>query len=150
MKIISIMLTLVSITLNQCNQNPSNKETATQREQRLISEYERKTVIEKGMETYFIPREHVSWFYYKENFYDTNQAKVNDNVCFFDTLGNIVYQARVVDILNSTKIIKCQNLKTAEYYITVLKQDSILDLKKQYPLLIKLYRDDGRKCPTCK
>jgi Rps23 Pro-64 3,4-dihydroxylase Tpa1-like proline 4-hydroxylase len=146
MKAISILI--ISFTLiiaEQCdklkkNKKNQNQENAFERENSIISEYHKQVVISKGGETFFIPKEEIPWYFSKGEFLPIENSQSEDNISFFDTLGNIEYQAIIVSRSEEKTILKCQDLSTAEYYITELNIDSIRDLKKDYPYTIKVYR----------
>ena len=142
MKLIVFLTIILSIFNKGCfnNSKDDTKETPFEREQRLVNEYEKQVVISKGKDTYYIPKGEISWYFNADSFYSIHEAKIKDNISFFDTLGNIIYQAIIVDFKEGKPIIKCQDLKTAEYYTTVLNIDSIRDLERKYPYEIKSYR----------
>lgn len=131
---------LLLLSFQSCSQNSGNKETAKEREQRLIDEYHKQVVLSKGKEALFIPKEEIEWYFEKNNFTTLDNAAINDNVCFFDTLGNIQYQALVVGIEKDIITVQCQNLKTTEYYKAPLNVNEIIDLEKNYPYEIKIYK----------
>lgn len=132
---------LISKQCSNCRDNCREKQDISyEREDKLIREYHEQVVISKGKEAFFIPKEEISWYFNNGEFLDINKAKIDDNVSFFDTLGNIEYQAIVVDIRNKKIFIRCKDLKNAKYYNTELIVDSVRDLTKKYPYVIKVYR----------
>jgi len=111
--------------------SPYNKkvETSFEREKRMIGEYEKQTIKEKGNLTYYIPKEHVHWYFNENKFHSINNVQKNDNVCFFDSTGNIVYQALVEEYENSEITLKCLDLKKAEYYYIKFNQGNLNNIR---------------------
>lgn len=105
-------------------------------------EYHKQMILSKGDSSLFIPKHEINWYFKKENFFVIDSAIIGDNISFFDTVGNIIYQALIVDFENGKPIIKCIDLKKTNYYNTQLLIDSIKDLKKNQKYIIKVYKDN--------
>lgn len=108
----------------------------------MEQQYHEKAIHSKSDSVFFIPKKEVRWFFSKGKFTEIDSAKVNDTVVFFDTNGNVAYQALVVQSGDETIRIRALNLKTAQYYETPLSIDSIYDLHNGYPYKIKIFRFD--------
>jgi len=63
-----------------------------------------------------------------------------DNVFFFDSLGNVQYQAYVSNMVNNKIYIICETFNTGEKYETELKVENIKELDKRINYEIKIYR----------
>jgi hypothetical protein len=70
MKILIIIL--IALAVKQCNVKPNNKATpqisAIERDNKLINDYHKQMVIERGKDDLFIAKEDVEWMYSKSQF----------------------------------------------------------------------------------
>ncbi len=118
----------------------TSEESSFEREKRMIDEYHRKVVESKGEKTFFIPKNEISWYFNNKKKISLENAIIGDNISFFDTLGNIQYQAIIDTIIDKKIVIECLDLMEAEYYFVELKIENIRDLKSNYPYEIKIFR----------
>jgi len=140
MKLSSYLIILSVLLFTFSCKNSLKKETAFDREGRLINEYHRKAVEKKGSKTFYIPKEEVSWYFKDKEVISYENAIVGDNVSFFDTTGNIQYQAVIDTVKDKIIYINCLDLKRIEYYVLELKQENIKDLDKEQKYKIRIFR----------
>jgi hypothetical protein len=109
----------------------------------LIDEYHRICMKEKGKKYLYIPKEDVNSIIkssYNKESVPQNEIRIKDVVFFFDSIGNVEYQANISKLENNKIYVECLNLTTFQKYQTELCTDSIVDLKKHYPYKIVFYR----------
>ena len=121
------------------------KESPFDREQKMINQYDKEFLRIKGDSALFVSKETVANFFMQDSdMFELKNVKVNDNVCFFDKDGNIVYQAICRDIKGSLIYLECLNFDTKEnYIITITYSDysKIKELKKFEVEDVKVFRD---------
>lgn len=135
--VITIILFCSCVRETKVNNNDFYK-----RDSLFLDQYLRISRKEKGKDYYFIPKDKVDAILKNENRKNVSivEAQVNDLVSFYDTIGNIVYQAEISKIENSKIFIECLNLVTFMKYQTELNLDSVKDLNKNNKYEIKVYR----------
>ncbi len=135
--VITIILFCSCVRETKVNNNDFNK-----RDSLFLDQYLRICWKEKGKDYFFIPKDKVDAILKNENRKNVSivEAQVNDLVSFYDTIGNIVYQAEISKIENSKIFIECLNLETFVKYQTELNVDSVKDLNKNNKYEIKVYR----------
>lgn len=135
---IAIILFCSCVREAKVNSNDFNK-----RDSLFLDQYLRICWKEKGKDYYFIPKDNVEAILKdgnpKKNI-PISVAQEGDIVFFYDSLGNVVYQAEISKIESSKIFIKCLNLETFMKYQTELNVDSVKDLNKNNKYEIKVYR----------
>lgn len=115
------------------------------RDNELIDQYDRKLIEIKGDSALFVSKETVNSFFMKDSYlFEIKDVKINDNVCFFDGKGNIVYQAICRDIKDNLIYLECLDFKTKKEYITYITftdYGNIKELKKFDVTDVKVFRD---------
>lgn len=138
--LISLSILFFSIISFECRHKKVQKGNRIKKVASVEDEYHKEMILSKGDSTFFIPKHEIGWYFNNKNFLSIDSAAVGDNVSFFDSLGNIVYQALVVEVKRNKTIIRCIDLKTTNSYETELVIDSIRDLKKGYHYKVKIYK----------
>ena len=104
----------------------STKENMYERDERLIGEYHRQIMEERGRKYLFISKEDAKAIYENKNEVSISNARPEDKVIFIDIEGNVIYQAMIIN--NSTSkppTIVCLDLDTFEKYETDLSVDKL-------------------------
>lgn len=144
MKKNELILSITIILFCSCvRETKVNNNDFCKRDSLFLDQYLRICWKEKGKDYYFIPKDKVDAILKdgnpKKNI-SISVALEGDIVFFYDSLGNVVYQAVISKIENSKIFIECLNLKTFIKYQTELNVDSVIDLNKNNKYEIKVYR----------
>jgi hypothetical protein len=140
-----ILLLMFLFVISCSNESTStSKSDANKYDASLVDQaYQRMCWKEKGTDFYFIPKDDVEAILKdgdpKKNI-PISGAQEGDIVFFYDSIGDVVYQAEISEIENSKVYIDCVDLKTFSKYRTELNVDSVKDLNINSKYQIKVYR----------
>lgn len=138
-----ILLLLIPLTVVKISKEES-KESAFQKEEKLINDYHNEVRSLKKDKYYYIDKEKARILLNPDNFLEFTKTKKGDAVLFFDKQGNVIYQAEVSSRKGSETLIECLDLTSGETYITDLDSRSVKDLNPNYKYIIKFYRNNPR------
>ena len=128
MKKVTGLLFLVLLACNE-NRSETNEE-----------EYYRKSAIAMGKFCYYFEREEVQYYFDKTCFYDTSKVTKDDALIFFDSVGNIVFQALFKFRKEGTMYVFYQDCLTGKDVIRPLSLGEINKLSKSPVVEIKCYK----------
>ena len=121
----------------------SCKDNSFNREEKMINQYHQKTIEYKGDSLYFISKSEIKYLMPSKS-YPIDSVKINDNVSFFDSNGNIVYQTICRDIKGDSIYLECFSFdKNKDYLTPITKRNfsNIKDLKRFRIVKVMTFRD---------
>ena len=128
--------------VNDSSHNNSSINDVLLRDSLLIGKYHEQCLVQRGKTHFHIPKEDISSILKIccTDSVSLNDATKGDLVLFFDSLGNVVYQARIYTSVIDKTYVECLDLETYKYYVAKLDIDSIRDLEDYQNLSFKIFR----------